>query len=210
MDTTVERRRPDRHLVALRLLRRIAIFALVVSALLWAGPPLLVELGLLGPSPEERVETAERALVVARSYGGAALPDTRRAEEACAQARALAQAGHDREARKVAAQALALATEAQRQALVHRTDAQQRAEAVYNDLDRQINDLERLYSAVTPGLDKEQVGQLLSLMKVTRQSAGTVFLAYEQQDWGGVLKGESNARQVISTTRDALKAAGRK
>ena len=31
MDTQVERRRPDRHLIALRLMRRIAIFALVAS-----------------------------------------------------------------------------------------------------------------------------------------------------------------------------------
>jgi hypothetical protein len=46
-------------------------------------------------------------------------------------------------------------------------------------------------------------------MKMTRQSAGVVFLAYEQQDWGGVLKGEPNARQVISSTRDALQAVKR-
>jgi hypothetical protein len=207
METTLERRRPDRHLVALRLLRAITIFALVVSALLWAGPPLLTELGLIGPTPEERVRTAERALTVARSYGGASLPETLSAERECDHARELAKGGHGREARRVAEQALVLATEAQKQALVRRSDAQQRAEVIYNDLDRQINDLEKLYSAVTPGMEKEQVGQMLSLMKVTRQSAGTVFLAYEQQDWGGVVKGEPNARQVISSTRDALQAA---
>lgn len=209
MDERLERRRPDRHLVAIRLLRGIAIFALVVSALLWVGPPLLGELGLMGPTPEERVQTAERAMAIARSYGGASLPQLQQAEHECVRARDLVRAGRGREARKVAEGALALATEAQRQALIHRTDSQQRAEAIYNDLDRQINDLEKLYSAVTPGLDKEQVGQMLSMMKMTRQSAGTVFLAYEQQDWGGVLKGEPNARQVISSTRDALKAAKR-
>jgi hypothetical protein len=209
METPIDRRRPDRHLVAIRLLRGIAIFALVVSALLWAGPPLLTEMGLLGPTPEERVQIAERALVVARSYGGASLPETQAAEGECAHARALAKAGQPREARKAAEHALELATEAQKQALIRRTDSQQRAEAIYNDLDHQINDLEKLYSAVTPGMEKEQVGQMLSMMKMTRQSAGTVFLAYEQQDWNGVLKGEPNARQVISSTRDALKSAQR-
>ena len=49
MDTRVERRRPDRHLVALRLMRRIAILALVLSAGLWLGPRLLTELGVIGP-----------------------------------------------------------------------------------------------------------------------------------------------------------------
>lgn len=209
MDERLERRRPDRHLVALRLLRAIAIFALVVSALLWVGPPLLSELGLMGPTPEERVQTAERAMAIARSYGGASLPPLQQAEHAVARARDLARAGKNREARKAAEAALALATEAQRQALLRRTDSQQRAEAIYNDLDRQINDLEKLYSSVTPGLQKEQVGQMLSMMKMTRQSAGTVFLAYEQQDWGSVLKGEPNARQVISSTRDALQAVKR-
>ena len=45
MDSRVERRRPDRHLVALRLMRRIAILALVLSAGLWIGPRVLMELG---------------------------------------------------------------------------------------------------------------------------------------------------------------------
>jgi hypothetical protein len=206
MAERMERRRPDRHLVAIRLLRGIAIFALVVSALLWVGPPLLTEVGLMGPTPEERVLTAERAMAIARSYGGASLPQLQQAEHEAVRARELVHEGKGREARKVAEGALALATEAQRQALIRRTDSQQRAEAIYNDLDRQINDLEKLYSAVTPGLQKEQVGQMLSMMKVTRQTAGTVFLAYEQQDWGAVLKGEPNARQVISSTRDALQA----
>jgi hypothetical protein len=78
---------------------------------------------------------------------------------------------------------------------------------VYTDLDKQINDLEKLYSATAPGLEKEQVGELLSLMKLTRQSAGVVFLAYEQKDWDGVLGGEPHAREVIAGTRRALQSA---
>jgi hypothetical protein len=194
MDTRVERRRPDRHLIALRLMRRIAIFALVASALLWVVPRVLTELGVMGPRPEQCIETADRALTVARSYGAASLPVFQKAEHERDRARELV---------------TTLATEAQKQALVLRSDAQERAEVVYTDLDKQINDLEKLYSATAPGLEKEEVGQLLSLMKITRQSAGVVFLAYEQKDWNGVLSGEAHAREVIAGTRQALKSAQR-
>src|SRR5258708_6201057 len=80
MDTRVERRRPDRHLIALRLMRRIAIFALVASAVLWVVPRVLTELGVMGPRPEQCIETADRALTVARSYGGSSLPVFQKAE----------------------------------------------------------------------------------------------------------------------------------
>jgi hypothetical protein len=46
-------------------------------------------------------------------------------------------------------------------------------------------------------------------MKITRQSAGVVFLAYEQKDWNGVLGGEARAREVIAGTRHALQSAKR-
>src|SRR5712691_936827 len=100
MSSRVERRRPDRHLVALRLLRRIAILALVLSAGLWIVPRVLTELGVLGPTPQERVEEVERALAVARAYGGAALPDFKRAEQERDRVRERARAGKRREARQ--------------------------------------------------------------------------------------------------------------
>jgi hypothetical protein len=206
MDPHVERRRPDRHQVAVRLLRRIAIIALVISALLWVVPPALTELGVIGPRPEEHIQTAERAIAVARTYGASSVPDFQKAEHERDRARELARAGHGREARRAAERAKVFATEAQKQALVRQSDAQQQAFTAYNDLDKQINDLEKLYGAVTPGLEKAQVGQLLSLMKVTRQSAGTVFLAYEKEDWSGVLGGQAHAREVIAGTRKALES----
>ena len=209
MDTRVERRRPDRHLIALRLMRRIAVVALVASVVLWVGPLVLTELGVMGPRPEECIETADRALKVARTYGAASLPVYQKAEHERDRARELVRSGQPREARRAAEQATTLATEAQKQALVRRSDAQQRAEVVYTDLDKEINDLEKLYSAAAPGLEKEQVGQILSLMKITRQSAGVVFLAYEQKDWNGVLGGEAHAREVIAGTRQALKSVQR-
>jgi hypothetical protein len=206
MNAPVERRRPDRHMVAVRLLRRIAITALTVSALLWIVPPALTELGLIGPRPDELIQTADRAIAVARTYGASSVPDFQKAEHERDRARQLVRDGRNREARRAAEQATVFATEAQKQALVRRSDSQQRAYVAYNDLDKQINDLEKLYSAVTPGLEKAEVGQLLSLMKVTRQSAGTVFLAYEKQDWNGVLGGEAHAREVIAGTRKALES----
>ena len=209
MSPQVERRRPDRHLVALRLMRRIAILALVISAALWIGPRVLTELGMMGPSPEECITSADRALAAARTYGAASLPIFQKAEHERDRARELARTGHAREARRAAEEAMALATEAQKQALVRRSDSQQRAEVVYTDLDKQINDLEKLYSATAPGLAKQQVGELLSLMKITRQSAGVVFLAYEQKDWAGVLGGEARAREVIAGTRQALQTVRR-
>jgi hypothetical protein len=209
MNSQVERRRPDRHLVALRLMRRIAVLALVLSAVLWLGPLALTEMGVLGPRPEECIATADRALAAARTYGAASIPVFQKAEHERDRARELARAGKARDARRAAEQATALATEAQKQALVRRSDAQKRAEVVYTDLDKQINDLEKLYSATAPGLEKEQVADLLSLMKITRQSAGVVFLAYEQKDWNGVLGGETRAREVIAGTRQALQSVQR-
>jgi hypothetical protein len=207
MDSRVERRSPGRPLVALRLMRRIAILALVLSAVLWLLPKVLTEMGVLGPRPEEYVESAERALAVARTYGAAALPEFKQAELERDRAREAVRAGQRREVKRASEHAMALAAEAQKQALVRRAMSQQHAEVVYNDLDRQVNDLEKLYNSVTPGLEKEQVGQLLSLMKFTRQSAGTVFLAYENKDWDTVLKGEGHAREVIASTRQALQGA---
>jgi len=209
METRVERRRPDRHLVAVRLLRGIAIAALVSSVLLWVVPRVLIAMGVLGPTPEEYVDQADRAIQVARTYGAESLPVFHKAQAERDQARALVARGQPREARRAAEQARADAVEAQKQALVRRSDAQQRAEIVYNDLDRQINDLEKLYGQVAPGLEKVQLGQLLSLMKATRQSAGVVFLAYEQQDWNGVLKGENHARDRIAIMKEALEKARR-
>jgi hypothetical protein len=151
MDTHVERRRPDRHLVALRLMRRIAILALVLAAGLWIVPRVLTELGLIGPSPEDCVANADRALAVARTYGAASPPIYQQAEHERDRARELVRNGPAREARRAAEQATTLAIEAQKQALVRRQDTQERAEVVYTDLDKQINELEKLTPRRRPG-----------------------------------------------------------
>ena len=208
MDDHVERRRPDREKFVLRFLRRIAVLALVLSVALWAVPRLLVEFGVLGPTAEERIDEALRAIAAARAYGGGAgLTPLKAADDEVARARALAQQGREREARHAAMRATTSAIEAQKMALVAHTELRQKAEAVYNELDRQVNDLEKLYAEIAPGLEKEQRARLVSLMKATRQSTGLLFLAYEKQDYGAVVDGEPVARQAVQSARKILESA---
>lgn len=210
MEAGVDRRRPDRRVFVIQLLRRLAIYALAASLLIWAVPKLLVEFGVLGPTPEETITTAEHALEAARTYG--ATPDIQTfvaAEKELERARTLAAQGRGREARNASKEAQKLAVEAQRLALVRRDEIRQQAERVYNDLDRLVNDLEKLYSSVTPGMEKKQVGELLSLMKVTRVASGAVFLAYEREDFQAVVEGEAKARTAVAQMKSSLEAARR-
>jgi hypothetical protein len=210
MEAQLDRRRPDRRLFVIFLLRRLAVYALAASVAIWAVPRLLVDLGVLGPSPDETIATAERALNAARTYG--ATPETPAFAAAVREldrARALAGAGHGREARHASKHAQELAVDAQRAALVRRDETRHQAEVVYNDLDRQINDLEKLYSTVTPGLDKQRVDELLTLMKLTRAAAATLFLAYEQENYGAVVEGEPTARAAIAQMRSRLEGVRR-
>jgi len=205
-----ERRRPDRRVFMMLLLRRLTIYALAASALIFAVPRLLVEFGVLGPSPDETIAAAERALEAARTYG--ATPDMPRfvaAQKELERARSLAAQNHGREARHASKHAQDLAVEAQRLALVRRDETRQHAELIYNELDRQVNELEKLYSSVTPSLDKQQVGGLLSLMKATRVVTGTVFLAHEREDFEGVVDGEAKARAAVAQMKARLEAARR-
>ena len=205
-----ERRRPDRRVFMILLLRRLTIYALAASALIFAVPRLLVEFGVLGPSPDETIAAAERALEAARTYGATSdVPPFVAAQKELERARSLAAQNHGREARHASKHAQDLAVEAQRLALVRRDETRQHAELIYNELDRQGNELEKLYSSVTPSLDKQQVGELLSLMKATRVVTGTVFLAHEREDFQGVVDGEMRARAAIAQMKSRLEAARR-
>lgn len=206
----LERRRPDRRVFMILLLRRLAIYALAASVLIWVVPRLLVEFGAIGPSPDETIAAAERAVEAARTYGATPdIPPFAAAQKELERARALAAQNHGRDARHASKHAQDLAVEAQRQALVRREETRHHAELVYNDLDRQVNELEKLYSSVTPGLEKTQVGELLSLMKATRVVTGTVFLAYEREDFEGVVDGEIKARAAVAQMKSRLEAARR-
>ena len=210
IDVEVDRRRPDRRAFVILLLRRVAVYALTAALLIWAVPRLLVEFGVLGPSPDETIAAAERALEAARTYGATPeLPSFAAAQKELDRARALAAQGHGRDARHASKRAQELAVEAQRQGLVRRDEIRHHAELIYDDLDRQVNELEKVYASVTPGLSKSEVGELLSLMKATRVATGVVFLAHEREDFGGVVDGEIKAREAVAQMRARLEAARR-
>lgn len=193
-----------------QLLRRVAVWSLVLALLLLLGPRLLTEMGLLGPSAEEVVEAAARSLEVARTYGadGQLAPFASAVRELEA-ARALARRGERREARRAAARVRALANEAQRLALSRREEERRRAQAIVAEVDRILNELEDLYGAVTPGLDKAQVSRLLSLMKEARRTGAALFLAYDQGNYGKVLEDEKQTKEALQAARGTLQDARR-
>jgi len=206
----LDRRRPDRRVFVIQLLRRVTVYALAAAALIWGVPRLLVELGVLGPSPDDTIAIADHALQAARSYGATPdIPAFAAAEKELERARALAAQNHGREARHASKHAQELAVEAQRLALVRQDEIRHQAEQIYNELDRQVNDLEKLYSSVTPGLDKKQVSELLSLMKLTRIATGVVFLAHEREDYPAVVDGDAKARAAVAQMRSRLETVRR-
>src|SRR6266571_4125299 len=206
-ESSIDRRRPDRRMFVILLLRRVAVYALIIAALIWAVPRLLVEFGVIGPTPDERIAAAERALEAARTYGATPdIPAYAAARKELERARALAAHNHGREARHASRHAQQLAVEAQRLALVRQDETRHQAERVYVELDRQVNDLEKLYSSVTPGLPKSEVSEMLSRMKATRVVTGAVFLAHEREDYQGVVDGEARAREAVAQMRSRLEA----
>ena len=196
--------------LALHLLRRLALYALVAAALLFLVPRALVELGILGEDAAAAVAGAGRALDAARAYGAAAeMPAMREAERQLQAARDLVARGEKREARRAVAAARASAVEAQRAALVAQQERQRRAEAIVDDVDKRLNELEESYTVITTGLDKAAVAPLFSLMKTARAAGGGLTLAYEQGDYAKVLRDQPTAVQVIESTRSTLRSSKR-
>jgi len=211
MGGETERRKPERRRVFVLLLRRIAIGAVAASLTLWLGPRLLTELGLLGPTAEERIATAERTLRAAESYGATpATPSFGNAQAALREARSRLASGNRRDARREAERASALAIEAQRSALVETEQRRRRAEAVVKELDARVNALEDRFDQVTPGLPRPAVSSLVSSMKEARQAAGAVFLAWEKGQPERVLAGEGAARTAVEAAARGLEEAARR
>ena len=156
MDTRVERRRPDRHLVALRLMRRIAILALVLSAGLWIVPARADRAGPDRPrGPRSAWPTPTAPSPSRAPTEAASLPVYQQAEHERDRARELVaqRAGARGASRRGAGRRRWPSRRRSRPSCAART-SQQRAQVVYTDLDKQINDLEKLYSATAPGLEK--------------------------------------------------------
>jgi hypothetical protein len=210
MGSEPARRRPERRRVLVSLLRRIAIGAVLASLALWIGPRLLVEAGVLGPSPEERIEAGERTLRAAESYGATpTTPSYAEAKLGLQAARGALAQGRKREARQAAVRAAALAIEAQRNALLEAEQRRRRAEAVVKDLDARVNALEDRFDQVTPALPKPAVSSLLTSMKEARQAAGAVFLAWEKGQPERVLESEASARAAVEAAARGLDQAAR-
>ena len=151
-----------------------------------------------------------RAVDAARAYGaGDGMTAMREAQRQLQAAREMAGRGEKREARRAAAAARDSAIEAQREALVAQQEQQRRAEAIVDDVDKRLNELEESYTVMTTGLDKATVAPLFSLMKTARAAGGGLTLAFEQGDYPRVLRDESAAVQVIESTRTTLRSAKR-
>jgi hypothetical protein len=196
--------------LALHLLRRAALYALVAATLLLIVPRFLMEFGVLGEDAGATVGRAARAVDAARAYGASPeMPALREADRQLQIARDLVRRGENREARRAAAAAQASAVEAQRAALVAQQEQHQRAEAIVDDVDKRLNALEESYTVMTTGLDKATVAPLFSLMKTARAAGGGLTLAYEQGDYAKVLRDEQAAIQVIESTRTTLRSAKR-
>ena len=196
--------------LALHLLRRAALYALLAAALLLVVPRALFEFGILGEDAGAVVERAGRAVDAARTYGASAdMPALREADRQLQLARDLVRRGEEREARRAAMAAQASAVEAQRAALVGQQEQHRRAEAIVDDVDKRLNSLEESYTVMTTGLDKATVAPLFSLMKTARAAGGGLTLAYEQGDYAKVLRDERRAIEVIESTRSTLRSAKR-
>jgi hypothetical protein len=196
--------------VALQVLRRLSLWAVVLASLLAFGPPLLREFGILGPGPAEEVAQAEVALSAARTYGARAGQKAfDQSQSRLSAARELARKGEARQARHAAREARRLAQEAQRLALTAREEDRRQAARLVSDTDASLNWLEDLFGGVTPGLDKPTVARLLSLMKDARKAGAALSLTYEQAGFRKVIEDEPEARRVIESVRRELEAARR-
>jgi hypothetical protein len=194
--------------LALHLLRRAALYALLAAALLLFVPRLLTHFGVMGENAAVAVERAGRACEAARAYGATTdMPALREAERQLQSARELVRRGEKRDARRAAAAATDHAVEAQRAALVAQQERHRRAEAIVDDVEHRLDDLEKSYGVVTTGLDKATVAPLFSLMKAARAAGGGLTLAYEQEDYAKVLRDEPEALAVIESTRVRLRSA---
>jgi hypothetical protein len=197
--------------LTLQVLRRLTIYAAVLSILLVAAPPLLTRVGWLGPSVDERLARAQRALDVARAYGAdPQQADFREAQELLARARQATQRGAGRGAQVEAERARAQAIEAQRRALAERDELRRQATRIVEELDAQLGTLDSLYGQVAPQQTKPEAARLLTLMKQSRATGAALFVAFEQRDYRTVVVRAPEVRAALAAARAQFEAARRR
>jgi hypothetical protein len=190
-------------------LRRVALFALILAVLAAFGTRLLRELGVVGPRVSDVIAGAERSIEAARHYGADdSMVSLQEASRQLQEARLLAGNGEGRRARHAAAAASELGIVAQRQALARRELQRRQAEQITVEIDKLLNGLDELYAHTSPGLSKEASGELLSRLKVARQTGAALILAFEQGNYARVIAEETVARKVLEATRQEMKASG--
>lgn len=194
--------------LTLQVLRRLTIYAVVLTVLLVAGPPLLGRLGWLGPGVDERIATAQRALDVARAYGAdPQQADWRAAQDALQRARQALQRGARRAAQTEAESARVQAVAAQRQALAERDELRQQSTRIVEDIDAALSALDSLYGQVAPQQPKPEAARLLTLMKQSRATGAALFVAYEQRDYRRVVRQAPDVRRALESARAQFEAA---
>ena len=191
-----------------QVLRRIALLSAVAAVLLFGVPRVLTWAGLIGPTPEDDIEAADRTLAAARSFG-AGEEDRSLAAGAgeLARARQLLGSGKPWDARRAAARARALGIEAQRSALGTREASRRLAQRVVRETDARLNGLEDLYDERARSLDAAEQSRLLTLMKEARQTGGGIFLAFDQGQFARVAEQEASSRETLQRIKEQLEAA---
>ncbi|HSB61985.1 MAG TPA: hypothetical protein VLI67_09710 [Vicinamibacteria bacterium] len=191
-------------------LRRLAGLALVVAVLVAVGPPVLRELGLIGPKVPELISSAERSLAAARHYGADdTMPAVQEALRRLQEARTLAGQGEDRRARRAAAAASERAIAAQGQALARREQRRRQAEAIVGEINRMLTRLDDLYAAVSPGLTRAEAADRLSRLKTARQTGAALVLAFEQGNYPRVIADEAATREALEAVEKEIRASAR-
>lgn len=191
-----------------QFLRRLTVVVLLVAILLLVLPRLLTELGVLGPSAEEQVASAAKAVEAARRYGAdEQLPSYLAAGKDLEEAQALLRSGRPREGRSAALRAAEKAVVAQRDALVRRDAERRRAEAIVAEADRRLIELEALYGRASKTAGKARVAELLDRMKAARQAGSGLILLYEEDDYARVIAGEKEAFATLDAVRESLRQA---
>lgn len=191
--------------LALLLLRRATIYAIVFVVLLLGVPKLLSFFGILGPSLDEEIASVERSLLAASSYGAPATePAYARAAQALSRARETASRKERWQAKRAIAEARENAIDAQRVALATREESRRAAQKVVTEVDRALNELEDLFPEARNRTSTQEAERLFSLMKTTRQRSALLFLSFEEQGYDKVVAGEKEVRDLVASTRQEL------
>jgi len=194
--------------LALELVRRMSWLALACALVLLAVPRVTTELGLWGPSVEDEIGAAERALHAAKDYGAREDEPTFVAvRREIDEARRHLQQGEDWRARRSARRATEQAIEAQRVALTARETARRQSATVAVEIDRRLNDLEAVYAELSKGADKPTTSAMISVMKDARRKGASVLLAIEEGDYSRAVGQQAAAIATLETAKERLREA---